>query len=67
MYNFETEEELFDFLQENIISTMEAAEILGCSRQYIDQLVKENKLVPVKIYPRNKIFLKSTVLARKKS
>lgn len=66
MYHFDTEEELFDFLQDNIISTMEAAEILGCSRQYIDQLVKENKLVPVKIYPRNKIFLKSTVLARKK-
>ncbi len=64
MYNFKTENELKNFISNNIISTSEAAEILNCSRQYINQLVKENKLIPVKKINYITLFLKSDIEAR---
>lgn len=66
MYNFTTDEELKQFITDNIISTGEAAELLGCSRQYINQLVKENKLIPIKKINYITLFLKSDVEARLK-
>lgn len=66
MYNFTTDEELKQFIADNIISTSEAAELLGCSRQYINQLVKENKLIPIKKINYITLFLKSDVEARLK-
>jgi len=64
MYNFKTENELKNFISNNIISTSEAAEILNCSRQYINQLVKENKLIPIKKVNYITLFLKSDIEAR---
>lgn len=66
MYNFTTDEKLKQFITDNIISTGEAAELLGCSRQYINQLVKENKLIPIKKINYITLFLKSDVEARLK-
>lgn len=66
MCNFTTDEELKQFIAGNIISTSEAAELLGCSRQYINQLVKENKLIPIKKINYITLFLKSDVEARLK-
>lgn len=66
MYNFTTDEELKQFIADNIISTGEAAELLGCSRQYINQLIKENKLIPIKKINYITLFLKSDVEARLK-
>lgn len=66
MYNFTTDEELKQFITDNIITTGEAAELLGCSRQYINQLVKENKLIPIKKINYITLFLKSDVEARLK-
>lgn len=66
MYNFTTDEELKQFIADNIISTGEAAELLGCSRQYINQLMKENKLIPIKKINYITLFLKSDVEARLK-
>lgn len=66
MYQFNTDVEIKQFISENIISTGEAAEILGCSRQYINQLVKENKLIPIKKINYITLFLKSDVEARLK-
>ena len=40
--------DLTRFAAENILDTAETAEILKCSRQYVDQLVKQGKLVPIK-------------------
>jgi hypothetical protein len=39
-YEFKTDEELQLFISNNLITTMEAAEILNCSRQNIDGMVK---------------------------
>ncbi len=66
MSEFNTTKELRDFISDNVISTGEAAEILGCSRQYINQLVKEKKLIPIKKINYITLFLKSDVEARLK-
>ncbi len=52
------------FASERIINAAEAAEILNCSRQYINELVKADKLHPVKTSEKNTLFLKSEVLKR---
>lgn len=48
MYYFTTEDELREFMYNNIITTTEVIQILGCSRQYINKLVLEKKLIPIK-------------------
>jgi len=66
LFDLENKQELINFISENVIGTAEASEILGCSRQYIDQLVKQGKLIPIKQLSNNKLFLKSDINARKK-
>ena len=53
------------FASQRVINTSEAAEILGCSRQNIDDLTKRGKLNPIKTTQQGKLFLKSEVLQRK--
>lgn len=52
------------FASERIINAAEAAEILNCSRQYINELVKTEKLHPIKVSKKNTLFLKSEILQR---
>lgn len=52
------------FVSDRVVSTSEATELLECSRQNIDDLVKRKKLHPIKITPQNKLFLKSEILQR---
>lgn len=59
-----SKEDFTDFVAERVINTAEAAEIMGCSRQNIDDLIKRGKLNPVKITAKEKFFLKSDVLKR---
>lgn len=66
MYQFNNDNDLRSFISDSIISTAEAANLLNCSRQYINQLVKDNKLVPVKKINYITLFLKSDVEARLK-
>jgi predicted site-specific integrase-resolvase len=47
-----------------VITAAEAAEILGCSRQNIDDLAKRGKLHPIKSSAKTTLFLKSEVLKR---
>jgi len=61
-YEFESDEALKKFIAENVITTMEVAEIKGCSRQNIDKMVQGGKLTPVKQTLRDKLFLKSDVV-----
>ncbi|MRU06288.1 DNA-binding protein, partial [Bacillus anthracis] len=41
MYKFETKEELIHFIQEEVLNTSEALEILGCSRQNLNVMVQK--------------------------
>ena len=59
-----TAEDFKAFASERVINAVEAAEILNCSRQYINELVKNNKLHPIKATEKNTLFLKSEVLKR---
>lgn len=52
------------FATERIITATEAAELLNCSRQYINELVKSDKLHPIKRTEKSTLFLKSEVLQR---
>ena len=53
-----------DFAGGNLVSTSEAAGILGCSRQYVDELVRKERLHPVKTLAKDRLFLRQEVLGR---
>ena len=57
-------EDLTAFIRSNILSTAEVAEILQCSRQNVDDLIRRKKLKPIKTYPKGNMFLKSDVARR---
>ncbi|HDR7450289.1 DNA-binding protein [Bacillus cereus] len=65
MYNFESKEELIKFVNVEIVNTSEALEILECSRQNLNKLVKSGTLVPIKEMVRDKLFFKEDILNRK--
>ncbi len=52
------------FVESRIVSSSEAAELLNCSRQNINDLIRRGKLHPVKSSPKNKLFLRSEVVQR---
>lgn len=49
------------FAKNNLINTSAACEMLNCSRQNIDDLVKRDKLEPVHQSEKNKMFLKADI------
>lgn len=46
------------------VNSAEAAELLDCSRQNIDDLIKRDKLHPIKVSGKNKMFLRDEVIKR---
>jgi hypothetical protein len=52
------------FVSMRIINTAEAAELMECSRQNIEDLVRRGKLHPVKVDAKSKLFLKSEIQQR---
>ena len=52
------------FVSERVISTAEAAELLDCSRQNINDLTARGKLHPVKTEQKNTFYLKSEIMQR---
>lgn len=63
---FESDDELIEFIRDGLVTTREAMELMDCSRQNIDDLIKRQKLKPVKKWDRDKLFLKSDILERMK-
>jgi predicted DNA-binding transcriptional regulator AlpA len=58
-------EDFRQFVECRVVNTAEAAELLGCSRQNIDDLIRRGKLHhPVKATSKNKFFLKSEIIQR---
>ncbi|MCY8932520.1 helix-turn-helix domain-containing protein [Bacillus atrophaeus] len=62
MYNLKEREAIKRFLNEETVNTSEAIEILGFTRQYLNQLVKSGELEPMKEMPRDRLFLKEDIL-----
>ncbi len=51
-----------DFVEHRVVNSSEAAELLGCSRQNINDIVKRGKLRPLKSNPNSTLFLKSEIM-----
>lgn len=54
-------------LNEQVVSTAEVANMLGCTRQYIHKLVKSGQLEPIRVLDRDRLFWKEDILARIKN
>lgn len=63
-YQFESTPELLEFLNEQLISSAEAAKLLDVSKARIGHMVRDGKLSLAKERPM--MFLKDVVLERKK-
>ncbi len=57
-------EDFRKFVSKRIITSAEAAQMLDCTRQNIDDLVKRGKLIPIKESEKCKWFLKSDIEKR---
>ncbi|MFJ7662947.1 DNA-binding protein [Lysinibacillus sp. NPDC097162] len=62
-YEFSNTDELLSFLNTELLSAAEAAEVLEISKARIGKLMKEGKLIAAKEQP--KMFLKSVLLEKK--
>ncbi|MCM3179735.1 helix-turn-helix transcriptional regulator [Cytobacillus horneckiae] len=60
--NFKSVEEFKSFIESELLTTREVADLLGCSRQNIKQLVDYKTLVPVKQTSRERLFFKADVI-----
>lgn len=58
------QEDFRTFVAQRVVNTAEAAELLSCSKQNIDDLVRRGKLHPVKESAKSKLFLKSEIMQR---
>ncbi len=65
MYKFETKNDLIRFIQNEIVNTSEALEILGCSRQNLNYMVQTEKVKPIKEMSRDRLYLKEDILKSK--
>ncbi|KSU88920.1 transcriptional regulator [Priestia veravalensis] len=64
-FHIKTREQLVQFLASEVVTTSDAIEILGVSRQYVNKLVKNGTINPIRESSKEKLFLKSDILARK--
>ena len=48
--------DIISFLVNRVVDTSEAAKLIGCTRQYINQLINQNKITPIKKGSNNNLF-----------
>jgi hypothetical protein len=59
-----TIQDFYSFVSDRVVGTAEAMELLSCSRQNINDLIKRGKITPIKRSQKNTLFLKSDILKR---
>jgi len=52
------------FIKNRVVNTREAADMLDCTRQNMDDLIRRGKLTPIKTDAKNKLFYKSDIERR---
>ncbi len=57
-------EDFTSFVTNRVVNSAEAADMLGCSRQNIDDLTKRGKLHPIRQDARNKLYMKNEIQQR---
>jgi hypothetical protein len=65
-YTFKDTDELKSFIAQEVFNSAEAIEYLGISRARLSQLIKDEKLIPIKKLQRDSLFLKSDLEEKKK-
>ena len=50
-------EDIVGFIINRVADTSEATKLLGCTRQYINQLLKQDKITPIKSGSNNNLFM----------
>ena len=66
-YSFNSKGEFIKLVQTEILTSSEVLEELQISRQSLNSLVKRGKLIPIKELPRDRMFLREDVEARKEA
>ena len=61
-----TLQDLYRYVQTRVVSAAEACSILDCSRQNIDDLMRRNKLHPIRTDAKYKLFSRAEVIQRRK-
>ena len=57
-------DDFISFVSNRVVSSTEAAQLIGCTRQNITELAKHGRLHPVKTDQKSTLFLKSEILIR---
>lgn len=65
-YNIASREDLEKFIADEVVNTYEATQLLGCSRQNLSKLVERGILKPLGDLHKDRLFLKSDIIARMK-
>ncbi|MCY7952152.1 helix-turn-helix domain-containing protein [Bacillus inaquosorum] len=65
-YHLKSRQEVEDFIRREVLTTNEAAELLGVKRARISQLIGSGKLIPVKKLSGISLFLRSDLEEKKK-
>ncbi|KDE23179.1 helix-turn-helix domain-containing protein [Bacillus subtilis] len=65
-YHLKSRQEVEDFIRREVLTTNEAAELLGVNRQRVSQLISSGKLDPVKKLSGISLFLRTDLEEKKK-
>lgn len=65
-FKFRDRAELENFMREELVSLTDTLEILGCSKQYLWDLVKKDRIVPAVFHNKYKLYWKEDILAFQK-
>ncbi|MEG7378895.1 helix-turn-helix domain-containing protein [Bacillus subtilis] len=65
-YHLKSRQEVEDFIRREVLTTNEAAELLGVNRARISQLISSGKLNPVKKLRGISLFLRTDLEEKKK-
>ncbi|AZV50374.1 DNA-binding protein [Bacillus halotolerans] len=65
-HHLKSRQEVEDFIRREVLTTNEAAELLGVNRARISQLISSGKLIPVKKLSGISLFLRTDLEEKKK-
>lgn len=60
-YHFKNRQEVEDFIQNEVLTSAEAQELLNVNRQRLSKLIEEGRILPVKKEGRVTLFIRSDV------
>jgi len=65
VYSFENKNDIAQFIKLNLVTSVQAAEILGCTRSNISDLIKRGKLKPAVELSQTMLFWREEIETRR--